>query len=71
MTEPEWSYIVCGHRSLICTVWRRAKLWSRIVAREWHAGRIGPAMAWQVCATVHPWREPVKRWGVVDEGRTE
>ena len=62
--EPEWGYLDRGPRGLLDTAYRRAKLWFGIAFREWHAGRIGPVTAWKVCSGIHPWREPVKKWGI-------
>jgi len=45
--------------SLIDTLYRRAKLWSRIVR---HAG---PRQAWTICAKAHPWREAVTKWVII------
>ena len=61
----EWGYLDGGPRKLTDTLWRRMKLFAGIVGRTWHAGRIGPVCAWRVVRGVHPWREPVKQWGII------
>ena len=66
---PAWGFVDGSPGPLSATLRARLRLWSRIVGRGWHTGRLGPRAAWRICAGVHPWREPVKRWSVggVDE----
>jgi hypothetical protein len=67
--DVDWGFVDCGPRRPSQTLWRRIRLWVSIVGRDWHAGRIGPFTAARVCSCIHPWREPVKAWGIVNDRR--
>ena len=68
--DVDWGIIDCGPRGLSDTFRRRLRLWFGIVGRINQADyRTGPFLAWRICAGIHPWRETVKKWGVVDDRR--
>jgi hypothetical protein len=49
--RPEVRGVIAWLRVLPCRLW----LYVRIVGREWHS-RLGPVLAWQIVARVHPVR---------------
>lgn len=66
----DWGWINCGPRPAITVLLHRIGLWARIVGRVNQADyRTGPVLAWGICAGVWPWRETVKRWGIVNDRR--